>query len=119
MSSRCEAHEAGCGSPPDPVTRQLSESSPAGRVTVSKNPSESDGGMCDALHQQSVMRASEDPGGTGAPPYISMAGCLTCLKSNVRRSSAVMRSSSASHVNATIVMIGLRGGMDTEPDCKE
>ena len=38
--------------------------------------------MCDALHQQSVMRASEDPGGTGAPPYISMAGCLNLVENS-------------------------------------
>ena len=28
--------------------------------------------MCDALHQQSVMRASEDPGGNCALSYISV-----------------------------------------------
>ena len=82
MSARGEAHETGCGSSHNAAARQLCESSPAGRAAVLVKSSESDGVAYDALHQQRVMRAPEDPGGKGARPYISMTGCYNLVENS-------------------------------------
>ena len=87
MSARGEAHETGCGSSHNAAARQLCESSPAGRAAVLVKSSESDGVAYDALHQQRVMRAPEDPGGKGARPYISMAGCHNLVENSGFRTS--------------------------------
>ena len=72
MSARGEAHETGCGSSHNAAARQLCESSPAGRAAVLVKSSESDGVAYDALHQQRVMRAPEDPVVEKVPGHTSV-----------------------------------------------